>query len=52
MVNHGTPVKIMAKHDTWNGCQDHGICRGVQYFIRILSLLKSKLLYFQAGKNR
>ena len=25
MVNHGTLVKIMANHDTWNACQDHGI---------------------------
>ena len=24
MVNHGTLVKIMANHDTWNACQDHG----------------------------
>ena len=23
MVNHGTLVKIMANHDTWNACQDH-----------------------------
>ena len=23
MVNHGTLVKIMASHDTWNACQDH-----------------------------
>ena len=23
MVNHGTLVKIMANHDTWNTCQDH-----------------------------
>ena len=24
MVNHGTLVKIMTNHDTWNACQDHG----------------------------
>ena len=24
MVNHGTLVKIMANHDTWNAFQDHG----------------------------
>ena len=24
MVNHGTLVKIMANHDTWNACQDLG----------------------------
>ena len=24
MVNHGKLVKIMANHDTWNACQDHG----------------------------
>ena len=24
MVNHGTLVKIMANHYTWNACQDHG----------------------------
>ena len=24
MVNHGTLVKIIANHDTWNACQDHG----------------------------
>ena len=23
MVNHGTLVKIMANHVTWNACQDH-----------------------------
>ena len=25
MVNHGTLVKIMANHDTWKACQDHGM---------------------------
>ena len=24
MVNHGTLVKIMANHDTWNAWQDQG----------------------------
>ena len=24
MVNHGILVKIVANHDTWNACQDHG----------------------------
>ena len=24
MVNHGTHVDIMANHDKWNVCQDHG----------------------------
>ena len=24
MVNHGTLVKIMANHDIWNACQNHG----------------------------
>ena len=23
-MGHGTLVKIMANHDTWNACQDHG----------------------------
>ena len=27
MVKHGTLVKIMANHDTWNACQDHGKIR-------------------------
>ena len=36
MVNHGTLVKIMANHDTWNACQDHVSLRSIDGNLRPL----------------
>ena len=50
-MTHGTLVKIMANHNTWNACQDHGkILTKQPWFVMVLTkeiMSKNRLNHFQ-----